>query len=172
MRVCNIKFVWSIVLALAFVLLSSAPFVVFGQTFDFDAGPSFDGSLESAEVRNNIANNGMSEQQAGTEPGQVLVPCDGVKVKCDFNAFVLMINKIISWIIGIAGVIFAITLIYGGFLYMTSGDNPGNKTKATDMMWNTLKGFVIILTAWLIVYTILKTLAPNYPALFEFIGKN
>jgi hypothetical protein len=163
MRAYNIKFVWSIVLTLAFVVLPSISFAA--TSLDPGEAPVPFGELDTTDVRNPIAGG----------PGRIygLVPCEGTaNDPCNFEEFVRMINMIIKWIISIAGVIFAITLIWGGFLYMKSGDNPGNKSKATGMMWNTLKGFVIILTAWLIVYTILKTLAPNYPSLFEFIGKN
>jgi hypothetical protein len=81
-----------------------------------------------------------------------------IKGICTFSDAIDTINRIINWIISIAGVIFAVSCIYGGFLYMTSGDKPANKEKAKSILWNTLVGFVIILTAWVIVYTILKTL--------------
>ena len=111
-----------------------------------------------------------------------LVPCGNsifdestktyvVDTPCDFNYFILMINGIINWIIGIAGVIFTISAIYGGFLYMTSGENPGNKEKAKKILWGTLSGFVIILTAWLIVYTILTYIVPSNSDVFRFIKK-
>ena len=90
-----------------------------------------------------------------------LVPCDGVIDECKFDDFVEMINGIINWIISIAGVIFTISAIYGGYLYMTSGENPGNKAKAKSMLWSTLIGFVIILAAWVIVYTIVHYLASS-----------
>jgi len=102
-----------------------------------------------------------------------LVNCDGVTVKCDFGAFISLINGIINWIISIAGIIFTISCIWGGFLYLTSGENPGNKEKAKSILWSTLIGFVIILTAWLIVHTILVTLVPagsGTNSIFNFIG--
>ena len=92
---------------------------------------------------------------------------------CDFNAFIALINRIIQWIISIATTIFAISAIYGGFLYMTSGENAGNKTKALDILKNTLYGFIIILVAWVVVYTILRTFVPNPDSnsIFNFLGK-
>lgn len=96
-----------------------------------------------------------------------LVTCDGPN--CNFSSFVSMINGIINWIISIAGVIFAISAIWGGFLYMTSGTSLGDKEKAKSILWSTLVGFVIILCAWLIVYTILNTLAPGNESILKFI---
>jgi hypothetical protein len=104
----------------------------------------------------------------------VIVPCDGTTAKpCDFDAFIKLLNNIITWILSIATTIFAISFIYGGFLYVTSGDKPGNRDKAKDILWSTLKGFVIILVAWLIVYTILINLAtgPGSTNIFNFIGR-
>jgi hypothetical protein len=80
---------------------------------------------------------------------------------CDFTDFVGLINRIIYWVISIAGVIFTISFIYGGFLYITSGVKPGNKEKAINLLWNTLLGFVIILISWLIVYTIINVLVDD-----------
>jgi len=100
-----------------------------------------------------------------------LVTCDGSAASpCTTDSFVGMINGIINWIISIAGVIFTISCIYGGFLYMTSGENPGNKAKAKSILYSTLIGFIIILVAWLIVYTILHTLAPDNKSILQFIN--
>src|SRR3989339_477969 len=88
---------------------------------------------------------------------------------CDFSYAVLMINKIIDWIIGMAGGIFTVSFIYGGFLYMTSGTKLGDKEKAKKILWNTLYGFVIILVSWLIVYTLLNYLVPKDSSIFQFI---
>ncbi len=90
---------------------------------------------------------------------------------CNFSTFVETINRIINWIISIAGVIFTISAIWGGFLYMTSGEKPANKEKAKSILWNTLLGFVIILVAWLIVYTILVNLVKDGGAnsIFRFL---
>lgn len=93
---------------------------------------------------------------------------------CTFTDAIGLINRLISGFIGIAWVIFTITLVYGGFLYITSGENPGNKEKAKKMLGNTVLGFILILTAWLIVYTILVNLIPTdsvyHDSIFRFIG--
>ena len=103
-----------------------------------------------------------------------IVNCDGTaEHQCNFSSFIGMINGIISWIISIAGVIFTISAIYGGFLYMTSGEKPANRAKANGILWNTLLGFVIVLVAWLIVYTLLNVLTAGtvyHDSIFQFIG--
>ena len=98
------------------------------------------------------------------------------KNPCDFSDFIKLINDIINWIIGLATVIFTISAVYGGFLYTTSGMNPGNKEKAKSILWSTLIGFVIILVAWVVIYTILNTLVDRDPVngvpnVFRFLIK-
>jgi len=91
---------------------------------------------------------------------------------CGFDDFIGTINRIINWIISIATIIFAISFIYGGFLYTTSAGDTGQQQKARDILWSTLKGFVIILIAWLIIYTILKQLIGSEgQSIFNFIKK-
>jgi hypothetical protein len=112
-----------------------------------------------------------SDFNGPVQPLKGIVTCDGsAEHPCNFDSLVSMINGIIKWIIGIAGVIFTISCIYGGFLYMTSGENPGNKAKAKSILYDTLIGFIIILVSWLIVYTILHTLAPGNDSILQFIG--
>jgi hypothetical protein len=90
---------------------------------------------------------------------------------CDFTDFIGLINGIIKWIISMAGVIFTLMAVYGGFLYMTSGGDGAKKTKARSILWSTIIGFVIILCAWLIVFTLLNMLIPDDKKfIFEFIG--
>ncbi len=115
-----------------------------------------------------LVNCGNTYEATDLETGKITTMVDN---PCDFDDAVAMINGIINWIIGIAGIIFTITLIYAGFLYLTSGDDSGKRGKANSMLWNTVIGFVIILTAWLIVYTLLHALVPEGSSIFRFIKK-
>lgn len=114
---------------------------------------------------------------AGDPVPDGLVTCgDPGQFPCDFNAFILMLNNIIDWIIGISVIIATISFIWGGFLWLTSGAKPANKDKAKDILLNTLWGFLLILTAWLIIYTILTYLTPaniegKPNSIFQFLKK-
>lgn len=86
----------------------------------------------------------------------VLVPCDGVVVKCGFTSFITLIQNIITFaikyiIIPIGAIIFA----YVGFLFLTSGGSPETRKKAKGIFIKVVIGIVVILAAWLIVSTIL-----------------
>jgi hypothetical protein len=91
---------------------------------------------------------------------------------CGYADFVGTINNIVNWVIASAGVIFTISAIWGGFLYMTSGVKPGNKEKAKNILWSTIIGFIIVLCSWLIVYTLLGFLVEDKTSsIFRFIGQ-
>jgi len=95
---------------------------------------------------------------------------------CTFGDFIDTVNRIINWIISIAGVIFTISAIRGGFMYMTAGENAGNKTKAREILSNTIIGFIIILVGWVVVFTVLnifvnKDVIEGTPSIFNFMEK-
>lgn len=84
------------------------------------------------------------------------ITCDGVTVPCDFAAFMELVNKVatfflVDFVTPFAAILFA----YIGWLFMTSGDNPGNRGKAKTMLWKLFIGYVVALGAWLIVRTIM-----------------
>jgi len=58
-------------------------------------------------------------------------------------------------------VICALIIVFAGFKMMMSAGNSGAVSAAKEMMVNTLVGFVILLSAWLIVDTVMKTFLRN-----------
>lgn len=92
--------------------------------------------------------------------GLGLIPCDGSAEKpCDFNALMMLINKIISFILfALALPIAAIMFAYAGFLMVTSGGSAESKGKAKNIFTNAVFGIVIAAGSWLIVKTILTIL--------------
>lgn len=69
-------------------------------------------------------------------------------------------DNIINFLLqGVAIPILTITLIWGGFLWVTSGTSPDNIKKGKTIMTNGLIGILIAFCGWLIVDTIIKSLA-------------
>ncbi len=78
---------------------------------------------------------------------------------CDFNGLLDMINNTIDFLLfTIATPLIALILCYAGFLLITSGGNSESRSKAKKIIKNVIIGYIIALTAWLVVHTILKTL--------------
>jgi hypothetical protein len=84
-----------------------------------------------------------------------------VAEQCDFNGFMVAVAAVIDVAIWFATVIAAIIFAYAGFKYMTGGGNPGQIKEATGMFANVFWGYVIVLSAWLLVKFILTALAPD-----------
>ena len=99
-------------------------------------------------------------QDAGAGQGQ-FIPCDGVKIPCTFYSLMQLISNVISFLVKIALPLATITIIYAGFIYLTTAISD-QKSKAKKMMINVVIGFVVLLAAFIIVRTIVNTLLdPN-----------
>lgn len=89
---------------------------------------------------------------AATEP---LVPCSGPD--CQACHLVELIKNVLDWLIRVMASIIALVFAMGGFKMVTAGGDTGAVSGAREMMKNAVIGFLILLSAWLIVDTILKT---------------
>lgn len=89
----------------------------------------------------------VSPETIGTgADGQPLVPCRSL---CD--VFVLVNNLMKFAVTAIVLIIIPVMIILGGFYLMTSGGNPGKRTKGKDVIVSALIGLAITVTAGLIV---------------------
>ncbi len=94
-----------------------------------------------------------------TSFGAGLVSCDGVTVKCDYDAFIELVNNVIKFImVNLALPLAAIAFAYAGFLFLTSAENPGQRTQAKSIFTNVLIGLLLIGTAFLLVKLVLEIL--------------
>ena len=71
----------------------------------------------------------------------------------------MLINQLINWFIGVAGLVAFIFVVIGGVSYMTSRGDPGKLQKAKSTILYALIGLIIVALSWAIstfVYNILK----------------
>ena len=89
---------------------------------------------------------------------KTIVPdCNGPN--CTVCHLVELAQNIISTGIYVSIFMSALFFAYAGWLYVSSGiDNVGDLNKAKSIFWNVMIGLVIILSAWLIVDTIVRGL--------------
>jgi hypothetical protein len=80
---------------------------------------------------------------------------------CSACNVVSMTNELIKWLIGITFMLFAVLCAWAGFGLVTSGGNQGELDAAKDKFTNAIIGLIIILSAWLIVDTIMRGLVGN-----------
>ncbi len=77
---------------------------------------------------------------------------------CDFNDLIKLVKNVLTFLILVSIPLATIVIAYGGFLLLTANGSEGNISKAKELIFNVLKGFALVLTAWLIVYTIVDVL--------------
>lgn len=91
-----------------------------------------------------------------------LVPCDGVRggalEVCQACHLVTLAQNIVNWLIAIAVFIAVLMFSYAGFLMVTAAGNTGQVDRARTIFKDVAIGFIILLAAWLIVDTVMKTL--------------
>lgn len=97
-----------------------------------------------------------------------LIPCDGtetaiingktVVVGCQFNDFVQLGQNLINFLIVLSIPLTAIAFAWAGFLMVTSAGSEEKIKQGKAIFGKVLVGFIFILGAWLIVYTITTAL--------------
>jgi len=77
---------------------------------------------------------------------------------CGFGGVLQIIQNLMNFGIGIAILVATIIIAWGGFLYIMSSANPESRSKANKMLINAAIGLFIVLSAWLIVDFVMKSL--------------
>lgn len=100
------------------------------------------------------------------------VKCDGIvtsvgepdrQKECDFAALIDTINKLINWLFIISIPIATVLFAWAGLLYLTGSEK--NIGKAKSIFTSVGIGFIIMIVAWLAVYTVVNWLVkPNFGA--------
>lgn len=76
----------------------------------------------------------------------------------EFGCVVIVFQRLINLALSIASVIFVLIITYAGFLFMTSSMNPEAKSKGKSMLLGALIGFIIALSAWLLIDFVMKAI--------------
>ncbi len=86
-----------------------------------------------------------------------LVPCDGVN--CKFTDLVELGQKIINFLIfKVAAPLAAISFAVAGIMMLSAHGNEEQVRRARSIFWYVFVGFIIALSAWLIVKLIVNVL--------------
>jgi len=83
---------------------------------------------------------------------------NSAKPECDFYDLIEVAKAVISNLIVISAVLALVAFVWIGFKLMTSQGNPGAMEEAKKMAWKVLWGFIWVLGAWIVVYTISSVL--------------
>lgn len=95
---------------------------------------------------------------------ETLIVCDGPD--CGFSHLITLAQNLITDMIIISTFLATAAFAYAGFLLLTSGGSQAIKDKAKSVFTKVLIGYLWILGAWLLVYTITSVLLkPSYSIL-------
>ncbi len=125
MKNCNLfihGFVGVILVGISFL-----PIAAVGQTTDFDAG------IVRPCEKGATLHSGTAEKE------------------CTFEDLVILVKRIIDYIFFFSIPLTAISFSYAGYLYLTAGGNSSKISQANGIFSKVLMGFVVMLSAWLIV---------------------
>lgn len=82
----------------------------------------------------------------------------GNSTSCQACNLAQLVQNIINFCIGLSIPIAAVLFAWAGILYFTSGANPTNKETAKKIFSSALIGFLIAITSWLVINTLLHVL--------------
>ncbi len=90
---------------------------------------------------------------------QGIVPCGGSAdpLGCDLCSLGQLMQNIINFLLLLTIPLAAALFAYAGFLYIRHGTNPTKIETAHKIFRNVLVGFLIAISAWLVVQTIMST---------------
>lgn len=96
-----------------------------------------------------------------------LIVCQGTKTDpCTFGHLVLLVQNLINMLIFFSTFLATAAFAYAGITLLASGGKESAKTKAKEIFRKVLIGYLWILGAWLLVYTITSVLLnPGYSLL-------
>lgn len=95
-----------------------------------------------------------------------LIVCDGVTEPCTFSHLIELVKNLITAMVIISTFLATAAFAYAGILLLTSGGSEGKKDEAKKIFTKVLIGYLWILGAWVIVYTITSVLLdPGYSLL-------
>lgn len=88
-----------------------------------------------------------------------LVPCGGPgESACQLCEFITLIDNVVDWLVKILSIVVAIVFVVSGLQLVTSTGDVSAKESAKKRIINTVIGFVIVLSAWLLIDLGMKSL--------------
>ncbi len=78
--------------------------------------------------------------------------------ECTFEDLVEAVKYVVNWASAFAISFSVVVIVYAGANYMMSGDNPGKRKQANQMLQKVAIGIALIVAAWVIVKLITSAL--------------
>jgi hypothetical protein len=82
----------------------------------------------------------------------------GVASAMDWGCVIIVIQNVTNFMVSMGVLLVVLAIAWAGFTLIVSGSKPEGRTRAKNLFLNSVIGLVLVLGAWLIVDTIMKTL--------------
>lgn len=87
-----------------------------------------------------------------------LVSCGyGSLPDCNLCYLQTLAQNIINWLVYFSVIVATLMFVYAGFTYITAGSDTTKISKAHNVFWRVFIGLIFVLTAWLVIDTIMTT---------------
>lgn len=85
--------------------------------------------------------------------------------ECGFGDLITLVQHVVTDLVLLSTLLAVIAFAYAGFLLMTSGGSDKKRDDAKTVFINVMIGYLWILAAWLLIYTVTKLLSPGFSLL-------
>jgi hypothetical protein len=89
---------------------------------------------------------------------QIVPKCSDTAEGCNLKDLITLGENVLNFVLALAVTVSAVMFAWAGFLYITSAGNEQKVGHAKTLFAAVIIGLIIILTAWLVVDTLLKAL--------------
>ncbi len=88
--------------------------------------------------------------------------------QCSIADIFVVGNTVVELILGLSGSFMLLMMVYGGFIFLTSGGNSSQVDKGKKVMFGAIIGIIIVFTAYTVIQFILGALGvPNVAEVFS-----
>ncbi|MBU0750005.1 hypothetical protein KKH15_00615 [Patescibacteria group bacterium] len=91
-------------------------------------------------------------------PDFAIVPTQCSACPCGFAGTLQLVQNLVNASISVAFILLILIITYAGALFLFSPTNPGNREMGRTVLTNAVIGMVIVLSSWLVVDFIMKSL--------------
>ena len=88
-----------------------------------------------------------------TDPSKRAFAARIAATSCDFQAFVLYIQRLINYLIILGVMLTAVAFVWSGWEYLNARDKPGSLSKVRERVLGIVIGMLILLGSWLLFKT-------------------
>ena len=137
-----------------FVLLAAIPGsvnIAYAQQTEKPGETTYEQAFVPCGTKDVQKKNPTTGQMEGTDAAPQ--PDGVVDIPCQFTHIIVFANKLITGLIIVGVIIATMGFAYAGLLYITAMGSSEKVSRAHSIFIKTFWGFVFMLSAWLIAYT-------------------